>query len=320
MIPLIKTKTTTTTTTIKEEEYSTQEKEEIAFNIKPISLERAKQDYEKLQELTDISNISSRCLIGNDVVDYFTFVERLNTKGKYNANFYDFLWNIEEFKKKKFIQNMITYYEITKNKNNTKNQYVVYKEVYNICISAINIFRPVIAMEIYARFKPTAILDFTCGWGGRLIGACALNIPRYIGIDINQNLKPCYEKMVGFLKDTPVPKTDIQLFIQDALTFDYQSIEYDMVFTSPPYFALEKYSFNTVYKSKEEMKNAFYIPLLKKTYQHLKQGGHYCLNVNQEIYSEICLPLFGQATYEIPLKKSKRQNNYSESIYVWFKE
>lgn len=311
---------------LKEEEYTTQEKEEIAFNIKPISLEKVKQDYEKLQ-IIDLTNISSRCLIGNDVVDYFTFVERLNTKGKYNANFYDFLWNIEEFKKKKFIQNMLIYYETTKNKNNTKNQYVVYKEVYNICISAINIFRPVIAMEIYARFKPTAILDFTCGWGGRLVGACALNIPRYIGIDINQNLKPCYEKMVGFLvpplmssADTLVKKTDIQLFIQDALIFDYQSIEYDMVFTSPPYFSLEKYSFNTVYKSKDEMKNAFYIPLFQKTYQHLKEGGHYCLNVNQEIYSEICVPLFGEATYEIPLKKSKRQNNYSESIYVWFKE
>ena len=309
---------------LKEEEYTNQEKQEIAFNIKPISLERAKQDYEKLQGLTDTSNISSRCLIGNDVVDYFTFVERLNTKGKYNANFYDFLWNIEEFKKKKFIQNMLIYYETTKNKNNTKNQYVVYKEVYNICISAINIFRPVIAMEIYARFKPTAILDFTCGWGGRLVGACALNIPRYIGIDINKNLKHCYEKLENFLQEHETPSlassTDIQLFIQDALTFDYQSIEYDMVFTSPPYFSLEKYSFNTVYASKEEMKNAFYIPLFQKTYQHLKHGGHYCLNVNQEIYSEICIPLFGKETYEIPLKKSKRQNNYSESIYVWFKE
>jgi hypothetical protein len=300
---------------------------EFAFKIKPISLEKAREDYEKLKGFRftnmDLSNVSSRCLIGNDVVDYFTFVERLNTKGKYNANFYDFLWNIDEFKKKKFIQNMLTYYETTKNKNNTKNQYVVYKEVYNICISAINIFRPIIAMEIYARFKPTAILDFTCGWGGRLVGACALNIPRYIGIDINQNLNTCYQKMVGFLKsqglNTPVEKTDIQIFIQDALTFNYQNIDYDMVFTSPPYFSLEKYSFNRIYKSKEEMKTLFYIPLFQKTYQYLKEGGHYCLNVNQEIYSEICLGLFGEATYEIPLKKSKRQNNYSESIYVWLK-
>ena len=317
---------------LKQEEYSPQEKQDIAFNIKPISIERVKKDFENLQTI-DLMKISSRCLIGNDVVDYFTFVERLNTKGKYNANFYDFLWNIEEFKKKKFIQNMLTYYETTKNKNNTKNQYIVYKEVYNICISAINIFRPIIAMEIYTRFKPTSILDFTCGWGGRLVGACALNIPRYIGIDINQNLKPCYEKMVGFLQEpeedqtllstTDIPltkKTDIQIFIQDALTFDYQNIEYDMVFTSPPYFSLEKYSNNVIYESKEEMKSLFYIPLFQKTFQHLKEGGHYCLNVNQEIYSEICIPLFGEAIYEIPLKKSKRQNNYSESIYVWTKE
>jgi hypothetical protein len=323
-------------TILEDEKYTSKEKQEIAFKIKPISLEIVKEDYEKLLGLSnsDLSNVSSRCLIGNDIVDYFTFVERLNTKGKYNANFYDFLWNIEEFKKKKFIQNMLTYYETIKNKNNTKNQYIVYKEVYNICISAINIFRPIIAMEIYTRFKPTCILDFTCGWGGRLVGAYALNIPRYIGIDINQNLKPCYQKMIDFLLkskeplsnthvdthvDTHVEKTDIQIFIQDALTFDYQNIDYDMVFTSPPYFSLEKYSFNKIYESKEEMKTLFYIPILKKTYQHLKKGGHYCLNVNKEIYSEICLVLFGEATYEIPLKKSKRQNNYSESIYVWVK-
>lgn len=301
-----------------ESSLSIEEKKQIAFFVKPITYETTVKDFKNLQNLQNINNISDRCRIGNDCVDYFTFVERLNTKGKYNSSFYDFIENMEEFKKKKFIQNMFLYYEITKNKNNKKNKWVVYKEIYNICISAINIFRPVVAMEIYSRFKPTSILDFTCGWGGRLVGACALNIPHYIGIDINKNLESAYQELSNFL-DHQKSKTKIQLFFKDALQIDYTQLEYDMVFTSPPYFFLEKYSFNTIYNSKEEMKNKFYIPLFQKTFYSLKSGGYYCLNINKEIYEEVAIPIFGQALEEIPLKKSKRQNNYKEFIYVWRK-
>jgi hypothetical protein len=92
-----------------------------------------------------------------------------------------------------------------------------------------------------------------------------------------------------------------------------------MVFTSPPYFFLEKYSFNNRYNSKEEMINNFYKPLFQKTFDSLKKGGHYCLNINKQIYEEICIPLFGQSFEEISLKKSKRQNDYKEFIYVWKK-
>lgn len=305
----------------KESTLSIEEKKEIAFFVKPITYETTVKDFQNLYNLynlKNINNISDRCRIGNDCVDYFTFVERLNTKGKYNISFYDFIENIEEFKKKKFIQNMFLYYETTKNKNNKKNKWVVYKEIYNICISAINIFRPIVAMEIYSRFQPTSILDFTCGWGGRLIGACALNIPKYIGIDINQHLESGYQEMREFLNSTNC-KTEIQLFFKDALQIDYTQLDYDMVFTSPPYFFLEKYSFNAIYDTKEEMKNKFYIPLLKKTLDSLKMGGYYCLNINKEIYEEVAVPIFGKALEEIPLKKSKRQNDYKEFIYVWRK-
>ena len=104
------------------------------------------------------------------------------------------------------------------NKNKTKNNYIVLKEVYNICISAINIFRPLVAMEIYIKYKPTSILDFTCGWGGRLVGACALNIPNYIGIDINTNLTNSYLEMKTFLKN--YSNTNIEIFLKNAVDFD----------------------------------------------------------------------------------------------------
>lgn len=107
----------------KESTLSFEEKQHIATLIKPISSIKAQNDYLQLKKTIDnLQNITDRCRIGNDCVDYFTFTERLNTKGKYNVNFYDFIENIDEFKKKKFIQNMFLYYETTKNKNNKKKQ------------------------------------------------------------------------------------------------------------------------------------------------------------------------------------------------------
>jgi hypothetical protein len=291
----------------------------ISKKIKMITLDDAKKDFNKLKLIgDDFSSISPRCRTGNNTVDYFTFTERLNTKGKYDINFFEFIDNIEEFKKKKFISNMLKYYEDVKNKNKTKNNYIVLKEVYNICISAINIFRPLVAMEIYTKYKPKCVLDFTCGWGGRLVGACALNIPNYIGIDINTNLINPYLEMKNFFKD--ISETNVDIFFENAVTFDYSKITYDMVLTSPPYYFLEKYSNNENYSSKHEMKNNFYIPLISNTYKYLQQGGYYCLNINKEIYEDICIGLLGVASDIMPLKKSKRQNNYEEYIYIWCKK
>jgi len=183
------------------ENYSENEKEIISKNIKNISFENVNEEMEKLIKIgKDAYKMHARCRTGNNIVDYFTFTERLKTKGKYNVNFYEFVANIEHFKNKKFINNMLTYYENIKNKNKTKNNYIVLKEVYNICISAINIIRPLVYMEIYSKYKPTCILDFCAGWGGALVAASVLNIHNYIGIEINYNLKKPYQNMINYLK------------------------------------------------------------------------------------------------------------------------
>ena len=110
-----------------QDKFTLSEKIEISHKIKPITLEGATIDFINLQKIgTNAENMSPRCRTGNNIVDYFTFVERLNTKGKYDVNFYEFLTHIDEFKQKKFIGTMIKYYNDVKNKNNTKN--VVLKE------------------------------------------------------------------------------------------------------------------------------------------------------------------------------------------------
>jgi len=302
------------------ENFSHEEKTMIAKMIKNITLEDAKKDFSDLRNIgisKNIQHISSRSRIGNNVVDYFTFKERLETRGKYNITFFEFIANIEEFKKKKFIRNMLQYYDEVKNKNNTKNQYIVWKETYNICISAINIFRPILAMEIYEKYNSAKVLDFCAGWGGRAIGASALNIEKYIGIEINTSLKEPYQNMLKFAKE--VSTTEIEMIFDDALNIDYSSLVYDTAFTSPPYYFLEKYENNKEYASKKEMNEKFYKPLFTNTYKYLKVGGYYILNINKEIYDSVCLELFGSAHESFSLKKSKRQNDYMEYIYVWHK-
>lgn len=298
--------------------FTEEERNQIAIQIKPKNLNLIEKEFEILKSIGyDVHKMSERCRIGNSIVDYFTFTQRLCTKGKYDANFFEFVINMEYFKQKKFIQNMLEYYNNVKNKNKQKNNYVVLKEVYNICISAINIIRPLVYMEIYEKYKPNTILDFCAGWGGAAVAASALNINKYIGIEINDNLKKPYENLCMFLSNKS--KTTIDMHFQDALNVDYSKFNYDFVFTSPPYYFIQKYEKNAIYKDKKEMDELFYKPLFSKTFTHLKDGGKYILNVNKEVYERVCLPLFGEATEIFPYKKSKRQNNYKEIVYVWIK-
>jgi hypothetical protein len=329
---------------INEKEKEDQEtKKFIANKIKPIGETDAELDFEVLQTMVSTALLSAndesasgsgmefkeRCRVGNNIVDFFTFQERLETRGKYNVTFYDFVKNIDEFKKKKFIQNMFTYYSTVKNARGLKNEYIVMKEVYNICISAINIFRPLLAVEVYAKYKPSVVLDPCAGGGGRAVGAAVCGNIQYFGIDVNHSLKIPYQRMCAFLNskintenadDNNIQK--INLMISDATTFDYSQIEpkYDMVFTSPPYYFIEKYNHNKAYNnSKDEMDEQFYVPLFSNTYLYLLPGGCMALNVNREIYQRVCVPLFGPAHQTMNCKKSKRQNDYREMIYIWTK-
>lgn len=298
---------------------------EIAQKIKPITCDERDHDFVRLctmgreMRAGKENAVSDRCRIGNNVVDFFTFEERLRTRSKYNIHFFDFVERIEEFKEKKFIRNMLSYYENIKNKNKTKNEFVVLKEVFNICIGAINIFRPLMAMDVYAKYNPCSVLDICAGWGGRCVGAAAIGVPRYTGIELNHALEHPYQQLTGFLETrSPI---DVHMRFEDAVNTDYASLyPYDMVFTSPPYYFLEKYSNNAGYKNKRHMDAEFYTPLFQRSYAHLVSGGHFILNVNKEIYDEVCIPLLGEAHETLPFKKSKRQNEYTESIYVWKKE
>jgi hypothetical protein len=292
--------------------YSIKEKKEISNKIKKITLDDVKKDYDKLKSI-ECNEIKNGQIFGNDVIDYFTFYERLNTIGNKGISYYDFLLNIDLYKDKKYISNYIKYLD-EKEKNNTQEK--IFFRVCNLYFGFIGIFKPLLAKKIYCEYKPTSILDFTMGWGGRLVGACSLNIPNYIGIDLNKNLKNPYRNMVKFLNKNST--TNIKLYFEDAVKFDYSKLDYDFVLTSPPYYNIEIYN-GTTKKSKEDWDNDFYIPLFTKTYKHMK-NGHYCLNIPTYLY-DVAIKVLGECNDKIPMTKAKRtvDEKYKEYIYIWKK-
>ena len=276
--------------------------------------EEAIKDLEKINDLTcDKLNVNSR--IGNKFIDFFTLMERLETKGiRSGKSFFDLWENRSEMYKKKSIQRLIKY----KKERGSVNEVSIYKSMVDLFFGSVNIFKPSIAMDIYCRFNPTSILDMTMGWGGRLLGACALNIPKYTGIDLNVSLKKPYEEMVEVLKEYTTTK--INLMFKDALKVDYNKLDYDLVLTSPPYYNMEIYT-GTERRSVEEWNETFYKPLFDKTWNGLKVGGHYCLNVPIKVYEDVLIPLLGKANILIPINHAKRRktSTYKEYIYVWKK-
>lgn len=291
----------------------------IAAQIKNISQCDIDNDMNKLIDIGKTAHtMSSRLRIGNNVVDYFTFVQRLETKGKYDVNFFEFIEKIDEFKKKKFIQTMLNYYRDVKNKNNTKNEYIVLKEVYNICISAINIMRPLNCMEMYTKYNAKRVLNFCAGWGGSTVAAAALNLDAHYGVEINGDLRQPYDNMISYLQTKCATVFDMR--VCDALLVDYSGMVYDTVFASPPYYFIEKYANNVKYNTKKEMDELFYKPLFTNTYNGLQPGGHYIINVCKNVYDNVLHGLLGDPHEAFPLKKSKRQNDHTEMVYVWRKD
>lgn len=292
-------------------------KKSIANLLYPVSLKEAIDDFNKLKVVD--CNDKNNSTVGSKFVNHFTVIERLNTKGRRGVSFYEMYYNFNDFYNNKpyfrngidsvFKKKFFSFDDDKKVKN--------LKSFFSLYMGNVGIFRPIIAKNIICNYKPKRMLDFTMGWGGRLVAACSENIEAYIGVDLNTNLKKYYTRMSNCLKG--LSNTKITLFFKDAVTVDYSKLDYDFVLTSPPYYNVEIYNKNKVL-TKEEWKETFYIPIFTETYKHLKKNGHYCLNVPEYIYNDICVDILGKCHDKILLSKVIRKtDDYNEYIYIWNK-
>lgn len=107
-------------------------------------------------------------------------------------------------------------------------------------------FRPAVLCGILEHFKSARVLDFSSGWGDRLIACLAKGVELYIGVDPNPDLPKRYQAIQNeFNKDG---KTRVKMIespfeeLPKCGSSNSPLEKVDLVFTSPPYFDLEVYT------------------------------------------------------------------------------
>jgi hypothetical protein len=101
-------------------------------------------------------------------------------------------------------------------------------------------FRPAVAKAIYSLYaKDGVVWDMSCGWGGRLLGAMACPVAKYIGTDPSTKT---FKGLQTLAKDmSQWSETVVELHCLGSEDFTPKA-PVDLCFTSPPYFDVEKYS------------------------------------------------------------------------------
>ena len=155
-------------------------------------------------------------------------------------------------------------------------------------------FKPSVAKAIYDYFEADSILDFSAGWGDRLAGFYASNSSRYYGIDPRKENHPIYREQAEFYEKHRStflePTKEVDFFESPAEDFDYSQIKpVDLVFTSPPYFNVERYSYDDTqswirYKDINSWNESFLHRALEKMWTRISSGGHLLVNIS-DVYS-----------------------------------
>ena len=159
--------------------------------------------------------------------------------------------------------------------------------------SVVN-FKPVISRFVYQQFCPSGgkSLDPCAGFGGRLAGCIASNRGLlYHGIDPTADTAAGNTRMAGAFSSIHGvfgPKWKFRFRFDLGCAEDVmptlQGSSYDLVFTSPPYFDVEKYSDDPNqsyrrYPVYQEWRDKFMAVVISQSARVLRSGGHLVLNV-----------------------------------------
>lgn len=154
--------------------------------------------------------------------------------------------------------------------------------------------------------KDFYILDTSSGWGGRLGGALAASnhfplnskFVHYYGTDVNSSTHDQFYKLESYWKEHINTNLNFELYkslepaetILNDKVFNEHIGKFDIALTSPPYFDVERYSKDVnqsylkypLYSRGEEKswKHGFLKRMIQNTFELLKSGGEFWLNVS----------------------------------------
>ena len=204
-------------------------------------------------------------------------------------------------------------------------------------------FRPSAAKAIYDHFEAKRILDFSSGWGDRLSAAMASSIENYIGIDPNKDLKNGYEGQTDIFGDSKGIGIIYEPAEEALPKLKTGFFKPDLVFTSSPYFIIERYSKDATqswqrYKKIDKWLDGFLFPVLRDSWELLEIGGHMAINIS-DVYcnhtvNHICDPMNNEIStftgaekisninYRMAKRvgsKSNKKGIFVEPIWIWQK-
>ena len=138
---------------------------------------------------------------------------------------------------------------------------------------------------------------------------------------------------------------DVTIFNECAEDVDYGDKMFDLVFTSPPYFDLERYTTESNqswkrYKKLDAWLEGFLFKSIEKAWNHLEKDGHLIINIS-DVYchhtiNKICDPMndfidtlanseyIGCCGYQMmkrPNSKSLKgkSGKFAEPVWIWKK-
>lgn len=230
----------------------------------------------------------------NKLTNYFTFYQRMRCKMNKRSNKRPLDY---------YLKNSSLY------EDEPRKQFKLLKKKYNfeIC-SNFNISRVISILKYFFGddLKNIKYLDPSAGWGDRLIGALLSNIKQYTGIDPNINLKIYYNDIIKKINSKTNVKIYNTFFENPDLNLDN---DYDIVFTSPPFFDVEIYDLNSEgqslknYSSEDKWIKYFLSYYFFKSWNCLKVNGilSYYLELNLNVNNLILKYLSGYKSKKLEL-------------------
>jgi 16S rRNA G966 N2-methylase RsmD len=227
----------------------------------------------------------------NQLTDYFTEPVRIRCKFGNNIS-------------------PLEYYQKYKNKHKmpqTIKEVIEIRETIYNNLRNCNNFRVSVVLTILKLFDVKKYLDISAGWGDRLLASLLFGVKLYCGVDPNKDLHKYYDEMIK----TFTKNKERFILIEDGFeTAKLPDDKFDMVFSSPPFFDLEKYSNYdndsiTKYKTEKVWCDNFLMVSIHKAYEYLENDGHMILYIHSSPY------------IDKQLKKLETKMKYKGQIYFF---